>query len=334
MNERPREIAGEEFLREAAGLITSQPTAWIATHQRPDGDALGSMLGLARALEKLGKRVARLCANPVPENYRFLPGAELVSSQPPEWETELLITVDCDGSKRTGELAPQLARLRHSIDFDHHSTEKAFGEVQYVDPGASATSVIVYRLLQLLQIPLDEAISTCLYCGVLTDTGRFSFPNTNTEAFAIAQALVASGVAPAEVASRIYENRNIASRRLLGWALAGLKCDPSGQLCWSILEETDFAQAGAGALETEGIIDQVRAIQGIRVAVLFSVIEGRVHVSLRAKGGKVDVGRIALQFGGGGHREAAGCDMPLPLEGAVEAVLGAVRAALPDAAKL
>jgi phosphoesterase RecJ-like protein len=318
----------DNCLEQAAALISSQRSLWIAAHERPDGDALGSLLGLALALEKAGKKVACLCSDPVPQNYSFLPSTERVVNQPPEWETDLLVAVDCDGLNRTGHLAGRLVKIPHIIDLDHHATEKAFGEVQCVCPSAAATAVIVHRLLGILGIPLDESIATCLFCGLLTDTGRFSFPNTNEEAFATGRALVVSGARPNEIASAVYDDRTFSSRRLLGRALSSLKIDSSQQIVWASLTEEDFREAKAGAKETEGIIDQIRAVQGIHVALLFSIDGGQVHVSLRSKQGKADVGQIALQFGGGGHREAAGCTLPGPMEEAIEVVLKAVKAAI------
>jgi len=322
-------------LSQAAALISSHSAIWIAGHERPDGDTLGSLLGLALALEKMGKKVARLCPDAVPDNYSFLPGAELLSAELPRWESALLVAVDCDGLNRTGPLAASLARIPHIIDLDHHATEKAFGEVQGVDPTAAASAVLVYRLIELLSIPLDASIATCLYCGLLTDTGRFSFQNTNEEAFVIARALAAAGAQPGDIASLVYDNRTPSSRRLLGQALAKLEIDPSGKIGWASLEEEDFCRAGAGARETEGIIDQIRGVRGLRVALLFSRDGRQVHVSLRSKpalseaeGSEVDVGQIALEFGGGGHREAAGCNLPGPMEKAIERMLAAVCAAL------
>lgn len=313
-------------LQQAAELTFTQQNIWLAAHVRPDGDTLGSMLGLALMLEKLGKRVARLCDDVVPDNYRFLPGADLVTNKLPEWPAELLITVDCDGLNRTGNLAPYLEKVPRIIDIDHHATEKAFGEIVCVDPGAAATAVLIYRLLQVMQLSLDSEIATCLYCGLVTDTGRFSFPNTNVEAFAVARELVAAGVKPGEISNLVYENRTLSSRRLLGRALTDLIVDPTEQVAWAVLDADDFV--AAGTTETEGIIDRIREIQGLKAMILFSVNDNLVNVSLRSKGGAVDVGQIALQFGGGGHKEAAGCHIAGPVEPAVKAVVEAVRAAL------
>ncbi len=326
MSELKSPISADKCLREAAALISSHQTLWIATHERPDGDALGSLLGLALALEKEGKKVARLCPDPVPQNYSFLPGSERVSADLPDWTADLLVAVDCDGLSRTGRLAPRLENIPHIIDMDHHATEKAFGDIQCVFPAAAATSVIVYHLLKMLRLPLDERIATCLYCGLLTDTGRFSFPNANEEAFVIAHGLVSAGARPSEIANRVYDERTLASRLLLGRALSGLKIDSSGKIAWACLYEEDFRKAGTE--ETEGIIDQMRSVQGISVAVLFSIDGKDVHVSLRSKAGKADVAQVALKFGGGGHREAAGCSIPGPIEAAVERIISEVKAAL------
>jgi phosphoesterase RecJ-like protein len=317
----------DSHLQQAAELIHSHQSVWIAAHQRPDGDALGSLLGLALALEKIGKKVTRLCSDPVPDNYIFLPGAELIKPTPGPENVDLLIAVDCDGLNRTGTLASRLEKIPHIIDIDHHATEKAFGEVRLIDPAAAATGVLICRLIEKLEIPVDEPITTCLYCAIMTDTGRFSFPNTNEEVFVIARSLTAAGVRPARIAGFVYDNRTLSSRRLLGVALSKLQVDSTGRIGWSVLDTEDFRQTGAKEKETEGIIDQIRAVQGLEVCLLLSADGAYSHVSLRSKG-SVDVGLIALQFGGGGHREAAGCRLSLPLNEAVEVILQAVRAVL------
>jgi len=327
MNKARKSAKISQALQRAADLISTHDALWIVAHLRPDGDALGSLLGLALALEKIGKRVACLCADPVPNNYRFLPGAERISSAIPEWQTELLVAVDCDGLNRAGALTSALEKIPHIIDIDHHATEQAFGEVQCVDSSAAATAAIVYRLIKQLSIPLDADIANCLLCGLLTDTGRYSFPNTNEEAFAVSGMLVAAGAQPPHIAGNVYENRSPASRFLLGIALSNLQIDPTGRIAWAVISEEDFRKAGSSERETEGIIDEIRGVRGVKVAILFSADGDEAHISLRSKG-SIDVGRIALRFGGGGHREAAGCNLPGPMNQAVETMLSAVREAL------
>lgn len=295
---------------------------------------MGSVLGLALALEGQGKRVARLCADPAPENYRFLPGGDRLSLHPPEWPAEIGIVVDCDGLARVGPLKPAFSALAHLIDIDHHATEQAFGEVRLVDSKAAAAAEIIYGLLGSLGVGLDAEMATCFYAAILTDTGRFCYGNTTAESLRIASELVAAGADPHHIARHIYAERSVAATHLLGVALARLSPNHHPEIVSSMLTRRDFAETGAAPGDTEGIIDHLRAIGGRRVALLFVELDdGGVRVSLRSDG-SVDVSKIAVGFGGGGHAMAAGCTVPAgarPTGGAEQArekVLAAVRRAL------
>jgi len=309
-------------------LVHSSRDIWVGTHIRPDGDALGSLLGLSLALERTGRRVAPLCADPVPDNYRFLPGADRVSPEPPEWKAELGIVVDCDGLSRLGRLEPAFGGLAHLVDIDHHHTDHAFGEERLVDSTAGATAEIVYDVLQGLQLQPDADIATCLYAAILTDTGRFCYGNTTARSLRIAAEMVAAGAAPDRIARRIYEERSVEATHLLGVALSRLSADLEGQVVSSVLTQKDFRETGAEPGDTDGIIDHLRAIGGPRVALLLvEPNHDAVRVSLRSDG-SVDVSEIALGFGGGGHMMAAGCTVTGTAEGVREQVLEAVRNAL------
>ncbi len=315
---------------QAIALIRNSHRIYLATHVRPDGDALGSLLGLALALEAGGWPVARLCQHPCPENYCFLPGAQLLSSQAPEWPADLGIAVDCDGLKRVGSLEPTFEALPHLIDIDHHATEQSFGEVRLVDPTAAATAEIVYELILALGLSITPEIAICLYAGVLTDTGRFSFSNTTPRSFAVAAELVAHGANPAQTADRIYFQRSYESVRLLGLALERLRLDQDGKIISAVLGAEDFTATGALQADTEGIIDGIRMVGGPVVAAFFTQTEnGETRVSLRSNG-RPDVSRVALQFGGGGHAPAAGCTLQLDPEIAREQVIAALTQALEE----
>lgn len=312
----------------AIALIRTSSTVYVGTHIRPDGDALGCLLGLSLALEAQGKRVARLCADPAPDNYRFLPTADRLSSQPPEWAADLGIVVDCDGLARLGPLAAAFESLPHVIDLDHHGTDQTFGEVRLVDSSAGAAAEIVYDLVKSLGATVDPEIATCLYAGVLTDTGRFSYANTTARSLHAAAELAAAGAIPNDIARRIYEERSVAATHLLGTALARLSPNHDPEIVSSMLTRGDFAETGAEPSDTDGIIDHLRAIGGRRVAMLFVEADGeQVRVSLRSDG-SVDVSEIALSFGGGGHAMAAGCTLEGSGEQVREKVLAAVRRAL------
>jgi len=308
----------------AIHLIRSSEDVLLGTHLRPDGDGLGSLLGLALALEKLGKRVARLCADSPPAAYAFLPTSEQISPDPPDWRADLGIVVDCDGISRVGALEPVFLSLPRLIDIDHHAGGRTFGHVQIIDGTAGACAEIVFDLLHDLNVPLDEQIATCLYTGVLTDTGRFCYANTTPTTLSIAGELVRAGANPNVVARKVYAERSISATRLLGVALSHLTPDLDGQVVSSALIRADFAATGAASADTEGIIDHLRAIGGPRVALLFVQNENDdVRVSFRSDG-SIDVSAVAQSFGGGGHAVAAGCTCT----GAVEDVRGRVLAAL------
>jgi phosphoesterase RecJ-like protein len=318
-------------LNRASELIRESSSLYLASHIRPDGDAIGSLLGLALALESSGRRVAALLADPVPPNYRFLPGAERIRHRPPDWRADLGIVVDCDGLSRLGPLEPAFSSLPHLVDIDHHRTDRVFGEVQIIDPGAAASGEIVYHLLRRLDLPLDAEIAACLYSAILTDTGRFCFGNTSAGALRVAADLVKAGARPQPIARSIYEERSVAATHLLGLALSRLSSELDGQAVSSTLTRQDFLATGAAPSDTEGIIDHLRAIGGPRVALLFVQPDHNgVRVSLRSDG-SVDVSEIALQFGGGGHAMAAGCTVAGAADEVRKRILVSLAGALPTA---
>ena len=309
-------------------LIRSSGQLYLGTHVRPDGDALGTLLGLALVLESQGHRVARLCADPVPATYTFLRGAADVSPQPPVWSAALGIVVDCDGISRLGRLEPVFAALPRLIDVDHHATDHSFGEERLLDASAAATAEIVYDLLRAMDADLDAETATCLYTAVLTDTGRFGYGNTTARSLRIGAELVAAGADPHQISRSVYEERSVGAAHLLGRALSRLSQDIDSQVISSVLTRRDFDETGASANDTEGIIDHLRAIGGARVALLLVETEdGDVRASLRSDG-TVDVSEVALGFGGGGHAMAAGCTARGAAEEARRELLAAVRTAL------
>lgn len=288
------------------------------------------MLGLALALEAAGHRVARLCTYPAPEDYRFLPGADLISATPPEWPADLGIVVDSDGLRRVGDLEPVFAALPQLLDIDHHATEQSFGQVRVVDPLSAATSEIIYELLRAMGAELTPQIATCLYTGILTDTGRYAFSNTTARSHAISAALVQAGADPAGISKLVYFQRSAAAIRLMGVALSRLTLHFDGKVISALLRLSDFAETGAVHMDTEGIIDQIRTVGGPRIAVLFVETEGgEVRVSLRSDT-EPDVSQIAVRFAGGGHRAAAGCTIKGTPEEAERLVLAAARAMLEE----
>lgn len=324
MNPRPR-----SKIQTIADTILRHKACLLLTHVNPDGDALGSLLGLALGLEQMQIRVFTVSVDSVPAIYRFLPGAERIAAQLPAQPVPLAIAVDADGMGRLGRFAHKLERGCTLIDIDHHATEKAFGDLQWVDPKAAATGEMIYRLLVRMKVPLSADIATCLYTAILTDTGRFCYSNTTPRALRVCADLVRAGASPVHIYREVYESKSFSASRLLGLALGRMSQAADGRVVFSTLTQDDFRGAGSSPDETEGIIDHLRAVRLAQAAVLFTELpKGAVKVSMRSQGA-ADVGEVALRFGGGGHVNAAGCTVPGPLAQAQQQVLQALSEALP-----
>ena len=287
----------------------------LASHANPDGDAIGSLLAMGMALEKLGCEVALYNESAIPAVYRFLPAVDRIRKQittPQRFDTAVVL--DCGDLSRVGSAADAISNLPVVINIDHHTTNTRFGTHQLVDVTACATSEIVYRLIQAMDLELDRSIATAIYTGILTDTGSFRFSNTNREAFAICEAMVAMGVNPSTVAQHVYGTYSLGRIKLLNLALDSIEISHNGQLSIMTVTREMFADTGTQPEDADGLINYARRIQDVKVAALIHELENgngasddqkRFHVSLRSDG-SVDVSRIATGFGGGGHAGAAG----------------------------
>jgi phosphoesterase RecJ-like protein len=294
----------------------------IACHVRPDGDALGSLLGLGLGCEQLGKSVVLLSPDGVPERYRFLPTWERVVTAA-EATFDLAVGVDADGRERLGSAETAVLGTPCVIDIDHHTGPEPFGDIQWVEPTAAATGELVARLLDTLEVPFTREIACCLMTAILTDTGGFRFTNVTANALRLAARLTELGAPPAPIYQAVYEQKSLPAARITGRALAGMVATAGGALAYAALSGADFAAAQASDEDTEGIVNELRAVAGVRAALLFrEEPDGQVRVSLRARD-RTDMAAVAARFGGGGHRAAAGCTLPGPLEHAVRQVVAA-----------
>jgi phosphoesterase RecJ-like protein len=281
----------------------------LTGHRRPDGDALGSALGLARLLRSLGKSASIWNRDEAPTVYRALPGADRihVGSEPPTGFPEAFsaaITLECPSLDRTG-LEEQLCRLP-ILNIDHHLGNQHYGGVNWVDTAAPALGAMIYRLGRALDARLDHDTATALYLTLVTDTGGFRFANATVEAFQAAAELVREGAQPEKVALWVYESHPVAAIRLLGEMLTSLELHDGGRIATVVLTHDMFERAGATAADAEDLVDTPRSIAGVEVVALLRQLEGeRWKGSLRSRGA-VDVERIARQLGGGGHKNAAG----------------------------
>ncbi|MBW1645200.1 MAG: bifunctional oligoribonuclease/PAP phosphatase NrnA [Deltaproteobacteria bacterium] len=282
----------------------------LATHVNPDGDAVGSCLALAATLEKLGKRVVVYDQDPVPYMFRFLPGAEIFRDRLPEGETfDLLILLDCSDPARSGADLEQFTGYRRLACIDHHLTNEHFAELNLVDSQASATAELVYEVVADLDPDFDLGVAINIYTGILTDTGSFHYANAGPRAFAIAGKMVEMGVDPWQVAQHVYESEPVSRLQLLGLVLQTLRIAPDGKAACVVVTREMYARTGTSAEHTDRLVNYPRSIAGVEVAFLLREVEEKYFkLSFRSRG-NVNVAALAREFGGGGHKNAAGCHL-------------------------
>ncbi|WP_433084394.1 DHH family phosphoesterase [Dactylosporangium sp. CA-052675] len=309
----------------------------LACHVNPDGDALGSMLGVALGLRSVAGElgIGHLAATfpgplRLPAPFDTLPGTDLlVAEEDADPAPDAMLVFDVASIERLGGLADRLRAAPVGIVLDHHASNPGFGQINLVDPAAAATSVLSDGLLRRLGVPLDPAIAECLYVALATDTGSFKFASTTPAVHELAARLIATGIDVGEISRRLFDTRPIGALRLFGVALARTVLEPEAAgglgLAWTYLTVEDLAAHDQPPPAVEALIDTVRTVAEADVACLVKPVRpGEWSVSLRSKGG-VDVSAVAVALGGGGHRFAAG----FSASGRVEDVLGAIRGLLP-----
>jgi phosphoesterase RecJ-like protein len=312
-------VLGE--LRAAQRLI-------VVAHEHPDGDALGSLIGMQGALAALGKDCLMFIDSselPLPQEYDFLSLSGLVSSPPDDLDERTIVFLDCGNLERNPAEALQRSGM-HILNIDHHHDNTRFGTVNLVVPNASCTAEIVWDLMQGLGTAPTQEIAEALYVGLITDTGRFMYENTGPRAHRMAADLIEAGVDVHEIYRRVYEGVPYGKLALLARGLAKVERYDSGRLTVTELDAADFAESGAEESYSEGVIDHLRAVQGTAVAALVRDRIGDTDgngkplrkVSLRASDERVDVSAIARVQGGGGHRQAAGFTTALEWPALVE----------------
>ncbi|HEU0018772.1 MAG TPA: bifunctional oligoribonuclease/PAP phosphatase NrnA [Thermoleophilaceae bacterium] len=303
----------------------------LTTHENPDGDALGSLLGMHGVLTQLGKDALMYLSPdefPLPHEYRDMENRDIVGAPPADMDERVAVFLDCGNIDRMPVDFLQREGI-HILNIDHHHDNTRFGTANLVDPRASCTAEIVWRLVKELGAELTTEIARALYVGLITDTGRFMYENTTAEAHTMAAELIEAGVQPHVLYSRIYESLPLERITLLQRALSTIRRFDDGTVTMLQLTVADFEQTGAVENDSEGIIDHARAVEGTAVAVLVRELTGeragKRKVSLRATDGRVDVSEIARSFGGGGHRQAAGATTELDIDALTEAIRERVR---------
>jgi bifunctional oligoribonuclease and PAP phosphatase NrnA len=319
--------SGSDPLELAAAAIDSAGTLALACHHTPDGDALGSMLALHHLANAAGKPVVSSWPEPfvVAPHYAFLPGLDL-AVKPADFprQPEVMVTLDCGSMGRLAELAGPAHAARSLVVIDHHASNEGYGSVNVIDPEAAASAVLVRRLADRLGWGLTREAATCLYTGLVCDTGRFQYDTTTPEVFALARELAGFDLPIATINRRLFEEHRLAYLRLAGAALQRAVLDPDRGFVATWVTARDFAEHGVDLEETEGLIDLVRRTSEADVSCVLKETPEGTKVSLRAVS-EFDVGAVATAFGGGGHRKAAGFTSHRP----VPEVLEAVRQSIP-----
>jgi phosphoesterase RecJ-like protein len=286
----------------------------LATHSNPDGDALGSLLGLAEILEGMGKRVVRYLEEPVSPLYRFLPGCAQVQtdiSQVMNFVAHargdiLLICLDCGDEQRLGKYSAELKTIRPMAVIDHHKGNTGFGDLAWIEWHRSSTGEMIFDLADLLDAEISIKAAECLYAALVTDTGSFQYEATSHHTFNVAAELVRRGVRPEVIANNLYNTYTLGRVRLMQEVLATLEMYDRDRIAVIRVTQNMLDRTFTTMEDTEYFINFPRAVRSVRVAVFLKEIDrNQVSVSLRAKG-QFDVSVVAAHFGGGGHRNASG----------------------------
>lgn len=293
----------------------------IISHEKPDGDCLGSQLALGLALDSMGKKVFFLNRDSIPTQYEFLPGNNRISDCLNEAiANSIVIFVDCADDSRAG-FDGKLFKDSIVINIDHHVSNNNFGNINWVDPDKAATGEMIYELIKLLNVEITPDIATCLYTAISTDTGSFIYSNTTAYTHQIAAEMLRYGAMHDSLRINYYENKPLSRLLLLQKSLQSLKIIENGTVAYMTLSLKDFQDAQAGDEDTDGLVNNIKSISGVETAILFREINhDTIKIGFRSKNW-FDVNKLASHFGGGGHVRAAGATVKDSLDSCVEKVI-------------
>lgn len=315
-------------MKEIKEKIESANEIIVISHERPDGDAIGSALAMGLGLEKLGKRVRIFVPDRVPEVYRFLKGIEKIEKlqNTKELHADVCVFLDTANPIRLGSKTDLRGLGKLIVNIDHHVDNTGFGDINLIDPTAAATGEIVYEVLSQWDDLIDPDIADALYTAIVTDSGRFSYDSTTHKTHLIAADLLMKGANKSKIIKNIYEIKPLKVLKLIGEMLINASLAFDGKVIWSFITLKSFREHGADLLDSEGFLQFLRMTQGAKIAILFRELEeNRIRVSLRSIDSSINVREIAAEFGGGGHDMAAGCTLETDLEGAKNLILKSIK---------
>ena len=318
-------------LKKTVELIKKNNSFIVTSHTNPEGDALGSELAIACLLKKLGKSVVVINEDDVPAPYRFLPGQENIKkyryNPRRRFMFDCLVFVDCSDPRRTGEVYRINIENKPVLNIDHHISNERFGTVNWVEPYASSTAEMLYRLYRAFRVPFDWEAALCLYAGMMSDTGSFRYSNTGSATHRAVSELLKYGVDTVQVYKNVYEDIPFEDIRLLLKILPTIHREMNGRLVWFQLSHNLLRNKKLTFDLTEELLSFARSIQGVEACVLFKENLGvinEVRINLRSQG-KVDVNKIAACFGGGGHKTASGATIHGRIDAVRKKVLAKIR---------
>ena len=314
------------MIKEILAAIAQGEKFLITAHVRLDGDALGSELALYLMLKDLGKEAVICNQDATPEHYRFLPAAERIVHELENIEKyDVAFILDCSELDRVGKISGDIVRVKTLVNIDHHMSNGGFCKLRLLDPKASSTGELLYRLMRKMHVKMTKDICTNLYAAILTDTGGFRYSSTHQETLRAAGDLVEGGADPQWISENIYESDPPVKLQLLSRVLETLTLDMATKTASLVVTQQHLQDTGAMMEHTDGFIDIPRTVKGIDIAMLYTQTEGNhFKLSLRSKG-KVNVEKIARKFGGGGHINAAACRIEGNIDEIKRRVLEAVR---------
>ncbi|MFW8601640.1 DHH family phosphoesterase [Desulfobacterota bacterium M19] len=294
-------------MNEIVRVIEESDSILLATHTFPDGDALGSQLGLGHILQDMGKQVILYSEAQISYLYKFLPRCtELFDTPPCDSQIDCAIALDCGDRFRLGREVDNLLKIKPFMVIDHHAGHEDFGDLRWVESGRSSTGEMVYELARKLGAEISYEAAYCLYTAIVADTGSFKYASTTAETFRIAGELVKIGVNPEDVAGKLFDNYTESRLQLLQAVLSTLELYSIGRLAIISATKKMFEITGAELADTENFINYPRSLASVQAVALIKETEDGISVSMRSKG-DCDVAEVARKFNGGGHRNAAGC---------------------------
>ncbi len=287
--------------------VRESRTLCVVGHIRPDGDCVGSQLGLTLALHGEGKKVLCWNEDPLPQKYEFLDPGHLFQRPKPGHKFDCVIATDAASFDRLGKVGSCIARRKLFINIDHHESNTRYADINWISPREPSSGELVFRIMRVAKWPITKPIADCLFTAVSTDTGSFQYPSTRPGTYHVAGELVRRGADLAKICDEVYQSYPLSRARLLRHIYSHFHLTHQNKIAYFWLKKADFARTGAESSDSEGLIDHIRAIAPVVVACVFEEIDPQLtRISLRSKSADVNVNDIAAQFGGGGHPAAAG----------------------------